>query len=205
MQIFISGTDTNIGKTLICNWLCLQAHYAYFKPIQTGALEQTDSSLIHERGNVQVYPETFCYQAPLSPHLAAATEGQEIDINNIVLPNEKNLIVEGAGGVLVPLNKQTLLIDLIRYLSLPLIIVASSRLGTINHTLLTLEAIKKRKIHVLGVIMNGPLNQENKNAIEYYGEVEVLAQMPWLEQLNESTLKNIPLPNSLSTLLRGSS
>ena len=202
MQIFISGTDTNIGKTIIASWLALHTNSAYFKPIQTGAIEGRDSLDAQKLAGVKIYPEIFLYQKPLSPHLAAELEdNQEIEVEKIVLPQEKNLIVEGAGGLLVPINKKTLMIDLIAQLNLPIILVASSKLGTINHTLLSIEAIRSRNLSLLGVIMNGNLNYENKNAIEFYGKSQILAQFPWLDILDHDKLVNIALPEKLKQAL----
>ena len=201
MQIFISGTDTNIGKTIISAWLCLHTKYAYFKPIQTGSLEQLDSKVVSDLStDIQIYPEIYLYKTPVSPHLAAILEKQEIDISKIKLPNHKNLIIEGAGGLLVPLNKKYFIIDLIFYLDIPVILVASSRLGTINHTLLSLEELKRRNINTLGVIINGEPNQDIVDSIEYYGNVKVLAQFPLIKGIDINTLNQIPLSNNLKLI-----
>ncbi len=205
MQIFISGTDTNIGKTIISAWLCLHTKYAYFKPIQTGSLEQLDSKVVSDLStDIQIYPEIYLYKTPVSPHLAAILEKQEIDISKIKLPNHKNLIIEGAGGLLVPLNKKYFIIDLIFYLDIPVILVASSRLGTINHTLLSLEELKRRNINTLGVIINGEPNQDIVDSIEYYGNVKVLAQFPLIKGIDINTLNQIPLSNNLKLIFNTS-
>jgi dethiobiotin synthetase len=200
MHVFITGTDTNIGKTLISSWLCLHTGYDYFKPIQSGACEGTDSAFVASIANVKTHPESYVFDAPLSPHLAAQLENQVIDLNNIKLPDVPDLIIEGAGGLFVPINKNKLIIDLIDDLSAPVILVASSRLGTINHTLLSLQALKHRGIKTLGVIVSGPLNPDNCDAIAYYGDTKVLAQMPLLSVMNTEVLKNIPLPPVLQQL-----
>lgn len=203
MQVFISGTGTNIGKTIISSWLAVQTGFAYFKPIQTGSLEGTDSMEVHKLTNVKVYPETFCYKEPVSPHLAAIIENDEIDIKKITLPKEKNLIVEGAGGLLVPINKEYFMINLIKQFQTPVILVASAGLGTINHTLLSLESLNSQNIKVLGVILNGPINNDNKEAIEFYGNTEILAQFPQLDNIDKNILRDIPLPQKLRNMLAG--
>lgn len=203
MQVFISGTDTNIGKTVISSWLALHTGFAYFKPIQTGILDDRDAVTVSKLANVKIYPEMFCYKHPLSPHLAASLEGEEIDIQKIILPKEQNLIIEGAGGLLVPINKEYLMIDLIKQLRTSVILVASSKLGTINHTLLSLEALNKRDIKVLGVIINGPINHDNKKAIEYYGNTEVLAEIPSLDEVSSYNLGQVFLPDKLKQILVG--
>lgn len=191
MRIFITGTGTDVGKTLISSWLCLKMGFDYFKPIQTG--QSTDSAQVRELSGTKIYPSIYSYQAPVSPHLAAALENEIIDPTKIVLPDEPNLIIEGAGGLLVPLNKNFLMIDLIQQLNVPVIIVAHSGLGTINHTLLSLEALRARNIAILGVILNGEINTPNKEAIEFYGKVKVLAEIPFLESISQQVLQDIPL------------
>jgi len=201
MRIFITGTNTNIGKTLVSSWLCAHSDYSYFKPIQTGNIEGNDSATVRELAECFVYKEAYSFKEPLSPHLASSLENTTIDINNITLPSVDNLIIEGAGGVLVPLNKEFKIIDLIEKLKLPTIIVASSALGTINHTLLTLEVLRAREIAVLGVIMSGELNEANKEAIELYGNTKVLACLPFLTSITKDILKEIPLTKELKEIL----
>jgi dethiobiotin synthetase len=127
-------------------------------------------------------------------------EQQEIDINKIKLPETPHLIVEGAGGLMVPINQKYLMIDLIKKFSIPVILVASSKLGTINHTLLSLEALRRRNIQLLGVIMSGELNTHNRNAIEYYGATQVLANLPFLAKINQKSLLQTELPSYLKQL-----
>jgi len=201
MNIFITGTGTNVGKTLICSWLCLHTNYSYFKPIQTGAYDDTDSRIVCNLSSAKIYNETYIFKNPLSPHLAALLEDEEIDITKIQLPSDKNLIVEGAGGVLVPINKQYLMVDLIKRFDIPTIIVAVSQLGTINHTLLSLEALRSRSISILGVILTGKLDQSIADTIEFYGKVKVLAQIPYLSSINKKTLSEIPFSANLKQIL----
>ena len=126
-----------------------------------------------------------------------------IDIKKITLPEEKNLIIEGAGGLLVPINTEYFMIDLIKQFRAPVILVSSSGLGTINHTLLSLESLNSRNIKVLGVILNGAINNDNKEAIEFYGNTEVVAQFPQLDNIDTNILKDIPLPQKLRNMLAG--
>lgn len=201
MQLFITGTDTNVGKTVVCSWLCLQARYDYFKPIQTGICEGSDSALVEKYSSARIYPETYRYQAPLSPHLAAAAEYESIDMQRIQLPPSNRLIIEGAGGVLVPINAKTLMVDLIKQVNVPVILVASSRLGMINHSLLSLEALRVRHLNVLGVIVTGEFNDPSCRAIEAYGNTQILAQLPFLPEVNRASLSQVPLSKNLTTLL----
>jgi dethiobiotin synthetase len=202
MQVFITGTDTNIGKTVVASWLCMHSGYSYFKPIQTGTIDATDSQTVQKFVNCKIYPESYSYPKPLSPHIAAKFENEIIDINKIQLPKSDKLIVEGAGGVLVPINEETLMIDLIKKFNIPTIIVSSSRLGTINHTLLTIEALKARNINILGVIMTGELNKSTCTTIEYYSNVEILAQIPFLNRINNKELNKIQLSRQLKNIFQ---
>ncbi|MEG0036618.1 MAG: dethiobiotin synthase [Victivallaceae bacterium] len=203
MNVFISGTDTNVGKTIISSWLALHMGFAYFKPIQTGTEESRDSETVVALSGAKIYPESFSYRKPISPHLAANIENDNIDLNQIVVPQDTDLIVEGIGGVLVPLNSDVFVIDLIRKLEMPVLLVACTRLGTINHTLLSLEVLRSRNIEVLGVIMNGKPDFENKKAIESYGNTTVVAEFPIMSEICYNSLKCFKLPDKLNRLLTG--
>ncbi len=204
MQIFITGTDTNIGKTLVASWICLHTGYGYFKPIQTGTLEISDTQqVLLLAKDIIVYKEIYSYQQAVSPHLAAKLNNTIIDLSIIKLPKVENLIIEGAGGLLVPINKDQLMIDLIKQLSVPVILVARSTIGTINHTLLSLEALCFRHINILGVILVGEIDQDNCDAIEFYSKTKVLAQIPILNSINTESLLNIPLTYNLQQILKG--
>jgi dethiobiotin synthetase len=201
MKFFITGTDTNVGKTLISSWIALHTGFPYFKPIQTGLNEGSDSYEVQRLSNTKIYPEVYTYKNPLSPHLAAKIEDNIISIERIVLPQGNDLIIEGAGGVLVPINDRCLMIDLIKKLGVPVILVARTILGTINHTLLSLEALRLHNIPILGIIMNGKQNIENRNAIEFYGQTSVLAEFPQLEAVNKNRLRKVTIPLKLKQVL----
>ena len=201
MKIFITGTDTNVGKTLVSSWIALHTGFSYFKPIQTGTRDGSDSFEVQKLSDTKIYPESYAYKEPLSPHLAAKLENAIIGIEKIVLPEVNNLIIEGAGGVLVPINDKYLMVDLIKKLGAPVIIVARTTLGTINHTLLSLESLRSRNIAVLGVIMNGEKNPQNSKDIEVLGRTSVLAELPKLESLSMNTLKRVALSQKLKQIL----
>lgn len=199
-QFFVTGTDTEVGKTIAAAWLCLKLKASYWKPIQTGAIEGTDPDTIAclTKGLLTtIIPSAYTFQTPVSPHLAAALEGGEIHFSKLALPTTAPLIVEGAGGVMVPLTHKRLMIDLIQQLSLPVIVVARTQLGTINHTLLTLEALRSRQIPVRGVILNGPENNDNLWAIETYGNIPVIGHLPPLSEVTPHNLTEIPLRETL--------
>lgn len=185
MNIFITGTDTDVGKTTISKWLCYHFGYSYFKPIQTGSMETTDSSILAHFSPYPIYPSQVKLKAPLCPYHAAILEESFIDLP-IRLPECEKLIVEGAGGVLVPIRESYLMIDLMGDLNLGVIVVARSSLGTLNHTLLTLEALRARNISVLGLILNGPKNEMNKQTLEALGQTLVVDE---LELMSDEKLK----------------
>ena len=192
--VFITGTDTNVGKTLLSALLCAALAGRYWKPIQTGARETIDREQVKSWAGLKddhVLPESYLLDEPVSPHLAARLAGQEITLEQIrppVLESGLPLIVEGAGGIMVPINSHQFMTDLIRHLDLPVVLAARSTLGTINHSLLSLAHLRSEGIRVLGVVLIGPQNQENKRAIEHYGGVRVIGQIPMLEAINRETL-----------------
>jgi dethiobiotin synthase len=194
---FVTGTDTNVGKTFVSALLVsgLQGHY--WKPIQSGLEPCTDREWVKEKTGLpseHFFPETYLFKEPVSPHLAAQLENIAIDFETIKLPKQKSwrhLIVEGAGGLMVPVNGSLFVVDLIKHLNLPALVVARSTLGTINHTLLTVEKLREKKIDVLGVIMNGVENPNNRLAIEKYGKVPVLAQISPMQAVNVTNLKQV--------------
>lgn len=198
--LFVTGTDTEIGKTIVSAALLsawrFEKNVCYWKPVQTGIESDNDTQTVRSLANcadAEIFDEGFRLEKPLSPHLSARLANVEITIEKTLsfLPLEKNdkfWIVEGAGGALVPLNDRELMIDLMKTLNLPVMVVARSGLGTINHTLLTIEALRSRNLKIFGVVMNGEANEENRKAIEHFGHVKVLAEMPRFEKLTRKNL-----------------
>lgn len=190
--VFVTGTGTEVGKTVVSAALVRALDAEYWKPVQTGCLEDSDTDTVARLaalGPDRIHPPAHICQAPLSPHEAARLEGAAISLEDFALPEtNRPLVVEGAGGVLVPLNDRHTMADLMSRLGLPSVLVALSGLGTINHTLLSLEALKARDIPVLGVVMNGEPNAANADAIGTFGGVPVLLELAPLEPLDESTV-----------------
>ena len=193
-KIFITGTDTDVGKTVVSAILMAGLKAAYWKPIQSGQEGMSDTGWMRRTTGFSddlFIPETYLLSQPLSPHASALHDGVQIELKAFHLPDDEiypHLIVEGAGGVMVPLNENQLMVDLMKYLDLPVLLVARSTLGTINHTLLSLEVLRRKGLEVLGVVMNGPQNQINKNAIETYGQVSVIAEVDNLPRINYQAL-----------------
>jgi dethiobiotin synthetase len=189
---FVTGTDTDVGKTLVSAWLLTHLDAWYWKPVQAGTLPETDSATVRRLAEVapeRILPEAYVLPESTAPHEAARRAGIEISMAKITPPvTDRLLVVEGAGGALVPLTDTAYVIDLATELHLPVILVARSTLGTINHTLLSLEAIRRRGVPLAGVVINGPETAHNRAAIERYGQVEVIAEIPWLDTVNRSTL-----------------
>jgi malonyl-CoA O-methyltransferase len=194
--VFVTGTDTGVGKTLVSAVLARAWDADYWKPVQTGLAQEAGDIATVARlaglGPERLHPPRHAYAAPLSPHAAAALEGAHVALGDFRLPvRDRPLVVEGAGGVLVPLNERELMIDLIARLGLPAVVVARSTLGTINHSLLTLEALRARGAAVLGVVLNGPPSPGNRAAIEGFGRVRVLAEIPPLAEADASAVEGL--------------
>ena len=195
-RFFVTGTDTDIGKTLVSAMLAIGLDAGYWKPVQSGLEAETDTEWVRRMTGLPDHyfvPETYRLTRPLSPHAAAESDGLQIDMSAFPLPassGHPRLIVEGAGGVMVPLNQDALMLDLIKQLQLPVLLVARSTLGTINHTLLSLSQLKCAHIEVLGVVMNGPKNRGNREAIEHYGGARVIAEIEPLPEINARVLSD---------------
>jgi dethiobiotin synthase len=191
-DIFVTGTDTGVGKTVLSALLCAALGHVYWKPIQTGTREDSDRlSVMRYAGlaETNTVPETYAFEEPVSPHLAAAIAGSHIELDSIVRPDvQAPLVIEGAGGVLVPLNERALMVDLMRRLGAPVLLATRTSLGTINHTLLSIRALREAALELKGVVMIGESNRENRLAIEQYGGVPVVGQIPPLNPLNREAL-----------------
>ena len=193
-DLFVTGTDTGVGKTLLSALLVVALDGVYWKPIQTGAVEETDRRTVMQLAEIpegKTAPESYCFDPPVSPHLAAEAAGVTIDLEKIRRPDavaNRPLIAEGAGGILVPINGTALMLDLARHLGLPVLIAARTALGTINHTLLTVRALRDGGVETRGIVMIGPENRDNERSIEKYGAVPVIGRIPWLPVINRSVL-----------------
>lgn len=177
-RFFVTGTDTDVGKTIACAALCAAGGYDYLKPIQSGV--PGDSETIAALSGVRVWPERWRLQRPASPHAAAADEGVRIAVSDLSLPPARRLIVEGVGGWLAPLAMDPPLwqSDLVRALRLPVLVVARAGLGTLNHTHLTCRALRADSVQVLGLLLTGPPHPENERDLPRLTGVPVLARLP---------------------------
>jgi len=196
-RFFITGTDTGVGKTVVSALLCAALDAFYWKPIQTGTREGTDRKTVMDLAQLppsRTLSEAYRFAPPVSPHLAAQRARVRIELRKILIPHipaSESLIVEGAGGVLVPISRTQLMADLMRHLKLPALLVSRSGLGTINHTLLSLAALRTARVNVRGVVMVGKPNRENRKAIERYGEIEVVGTVPPLKKIDRAALLGV--------------
>jgi dethiobiotin synthetase len=192
-RIFITGIGTDIGKTVAAAILTEGLKADYWKPVQAGSLEDTDSDFVRRMiSNDQstVHPEAFRLNRPVSPHLAAAMDGIEISLKDIRVPRTRNtLIIEGAGGLMVPLSEKLLMIDLIEKWKAEVIVVSRHYLGSINHTLLTLEMLKKRKLPLCGVIFNGDENTATEKIILNVSGVKGLGRIAPAPRMNREFIR----------------
>ena len=192
----ITGTDTDVGKTVVSAMLTLALGATYWKPVQSGIEGGVDTRAVQKMTglpNERFLQEQYVFTEPLSPHRAAELDKTRIDVDDITLPEvEGPLIVEGAGGLMVPLTRENLLINLFKSWNedahVPVILVARTGLGTINHTLLSLEALWSRKIPVHGIIFVGDENDDNMRTIAEFSQVKVLGRLPMLDSLDAKTL-----------------
>ena len=193
-RIVVAGTDTEIGKTVFSAGLAALLGANYWKPIQAGLEGETDSQLVARLGGLsddRIVPERYRLKTPASPHHAAAVDGVRIAADKLDVPDTggRPLVIEGSGGLLVPLDGTTLYIDVFARWRLPVVLCARTALGTINHSLLSIEALRHRNLDILGIAFIGEDNAESERVICEIGRVKRLGRLPRLCPLTESTLR----------------
>lgn len=187
--IVVTGTDTGIGKTVFSAGLTAALQASYWKPVQSGQEEETDSQVVARLSGRPVLPEGYLLQLPASPHLSAEAEGVTIDPAALDLPQVDGVLVaEGAGGVMVPLNREVLYLDLFARWGAPVILCARTQLGTINHTLLSLQALCGVGCDVIGVVFIGEAEEDVEQTICQFGDVAHLGRLPVIEGLDQTTV-----------------
>ena len=196
-KFIVAGIDTEIGKTVISSILVEALEADYWKPVQSGDLHNTDTdkvkALISNQKSV-FHPEAYRLNAPMSPHAAAARDNVKIEKEHMQVPQTENhLIVELAGGLMVPLNSSYMNIDLVKELNLPVILVSKYYLGSINHTLLSIELLKQRQIPIAGIIFNGEENPDSKTVILAYTQVPLLGEVNQEEVIDQAFIKKYAL------------
>lgn len=192
-RIIVTGTDTGIGKTVFSAALAGALDGFYWKPIQAGLDEETDSQTVLRLSGLaagRVLPEAYRLRTPASPHLAAEIDGVTIEHQNLEIPErERPLVVEGAGGLLVPLTRTITYVDLMARWRVPVVLCARTALGTINHSLLSIEALRARGAAILGIAFIGEENVESERIITEMGKVRRLGRLPHVAPLTRDTLR----------------
>jgi dethiobiotin synthetase len=194
--IVVSGTDTGLGKTVFAAMLSAALGAVYWKPVQSGTEDGTDAEIVARLAGVpsdRILPERYVLSQPLSPHRSAELDGVEIDPDALVLPepraDARPVVVEGAGGLMVPLTRRTLFIDVFRRWGVPVVLCARTALGTINHTLLSVEALKERGIPLLGIAFIGEAVPDSERTIVEFSGAHRLGRLPWLKELTGDGLR----------------
>ena len=193
-RLFVTGIGTNVGKTLISAIIVEKLQADYWKPIQAGDLDSTDSMKISrwvQNSTSAIHKESYRLTSPVSPHAAAERDHLNIDLNNIIIPETQcDLVIEGAGGLMVPLNKYDLVIDLIPHLDAEAVLVSRNYLGSINHTILSIEALRSRNINIAGIIFNGHHNKDTESIIESICDVPVVGRIPQIDDIDSFNIKS---------------
>ena len=205
MRIFVTSIDTNVGKTVCSSILCAGLGYDYWKPVQCGDLDFSDSMKVKSYSPLtKVHAESFQLNAPMSPHEAAKLENMDISINDFKLPKSEEIIIEGAGGVMVPLNyKGNMIVELASVFEAKVIIVFRNYLGSINHTLLTIDKVKSVGLDVLGLLVVGDEVISSERIIEDATQMNIIARIPMVDRINQKWVKEqgIKVKNKLDKFL----
>ena len=192
IRIIVTGTDTGIGKTVFAAGLTRLLDGVYFKPVQAGLDGETDTVVARRLSGLpamQTLPEVWRLTTAASPHLAAERDGVMIDPKALTLPTlDRPLIVEGAGGLMVPLTRDVLYIDMFAAWRAPVVLCTRTSLGTLNHTLLSLEALRRRTIPILGIALIGDAHMDNERTLREMGRVPILGRLPRLDPLTPQSL-----------------
>ena len=208
-QFIVCGTDTDVGKTLISSFFVRGLNCFYWKPIQSGIQGETDSEYVQRVSQIspkKILKEAYVFNEPVSPHWAAEIDNVKLIKSNLNLPNiKKNLLVETAGGLMVPLTRDFLQIDQIKIWNLPVILVCRSSLGTLNHTLLSIEALRKRNITILGLFINGKKHLDNPQTLKLFSGLPIIAEFPLIKNLSVENLdllwKDLKMGETLNQIL----
>ena len=209
-KFIICGTDTDIGKTLISSFFVKGLNSFYWKPIQSGIESQTDSQTVEKLAQLskeKIIKEAYVFTKPLSPHWAAEIDQKTINFEKLRLPKvQGSLIVETAGGLMVPITRNFLQIDQIKQWNLPVILVCKSSLGTLNHTLLSIEALKRRNIEILGLVVNGQKHLDNPRTLVDFSGIPLIAEFPYIEKMDSNNLdilwKELDIKNKLVSVYK---
>ncbi|MFY0654809.1 MAG: dethiobiotin synthase [Cyclobacteriaceae bacterium] len=191
-KYFITGIDTDSGKSVVSAILTEALQADYWKPVQAG--RPTDSDTIRElcSPDIKIHPEGLMLEHPMSPHASAALEGKDISVSNLSIPETDNhMIIEGAGGIMVPINDKELVIDVAKKFDLEVILVSRNYLGSINHTLLSIDYLKSNNYKIKGIVFNGDPTPSTEDYIIKYSGLKLLFRINELPKVDSQTIKNI--------------
>ncbi|MBS1489128.1 MAG: dethiobiotin synthase [Bacteroidetes bacterium] len=201
MNIAVAGIHTGIGKTVCSAVICQALGFDYWKPVQAGELDNTDSQLVQRlvsNTTCQIHAERFRLKKAASPHDAAAHENISISRDDFQIPStQNNLLIETAGGLMSPLNTNFLNINLLEHLNLPVVLVSNNYLGSINHTLLSCEAMKHRNLNVLGLVLVGNSVRSSEEFILQHTHLPHLFSIPLFKKLDRATIKEFATPEKI--------
>lgn len=194
-SVFVTGIGTGVGKTMVSAILCAGLKACYWKPIQAGLYPTTDTKTVQELSglNASFFLKEFkILQAPISPHAAAEQEGIRIELADLKIPDLTThpIVIEGAGGLLVPINYESTFADLLKIWNIPVVVVVQHYLGSINHTLLTLECLFNRGIPIKGIILNGKENLQSERVISSYSGIEIIGKVPFCDAPNPEWIQD---------------
>ncbi len=200
-RIVIAGTDTDIGKTVFAAGLTQALGATYWKPVQAGLEEETDTERVARLSGQPTLPEAARLKMPASPHISAEAEGTTIDATTLTPPTTDGpLVIEGAGGLLVPINRETLYIDVFARWQIPVILCARTQLGTINHSLLSLQALHAANCPIAGIAFIGEAEPEVEQTIIDFGQTTHLGRLPVLREITPDTLRDAFTNIDLATI-----
>ncbi|NOD94627.1 ATP-dependent dethiobiotin synthetase BioD [Ruegeria sp. HKCCD4884] len=201
--LIVAGTDTGVGKTVFSAGLAAALNARYWKPVQSGLEDATDTETVLKLSGAEVLPEAYRLNLPASPHLSAEDMGVEIDLSRLAVPQvDGPLVVEGAGGLMVPLNRKSYYLDLIAQWRAPVVLVARTALGTINHTTLSLMALRGRGCEVVGVAFVGEAEPDVEQTIVEMSNVRHLGRLPMLGDLTQQSLADAFSAIDVATIRR---
>jgi len=193
-KLFVTGIGTDVGKTVVSSVLVEALRADYWKPVQTGSFFSTDTAKVQKwvsNSESKFHPEGYMLKQYMSPHAAAELEDIEIRLSDLKLPATDNtLIIEGAGGLMVPLNRTEFMIDMIKQFDAEVVLVIQNYLGSINHTLLSIDALKNRGLKILGVVFNGAPHQLSQDIIMEYCQLKVLGRINKEKDLTPEIIKS---------------
>lgn len=193
-KIFVTGIGTDVGKTVVSAILTEALQADYWKPVQTGSYYGTDSERVRSlisNSKSKVLPESFSLNQYMSPHAAAELEGMRINLSDIKIPesDNENMVIEGAGGLMVPLNDKEFIADVIKKFDCEVVLVVQNYLGSINHTLLSIDALRNRNLNILGLVLNGPPHKLSEDIICAYANVPCLGRVAKENEITKEVIQ----------------